>query len=70
MGRTACTEPQCLYLYLYLYFTDYERTLFFAAHRILAHLQRKLTLLSVQKPFSQRRFVALSFQNNLNYGNS
>jgi len=29
MGRTACTEPQCLYkgaLYLYLYLTNFERS--------------------------------------------
>jgi hypothetical protein len=45
MGRTACTEPQCLYkgnLYLYLYF--FQPTVSAVVCEILSVSKDKLTL--------------------------
>jgi hypothetical protein len=58
-----------IYCRMYFYRFDYEHT-FITAYRILALLQRKLTLWSVQKPFSQRSFVAFTFLNMINFGNN
>ena len=58
MGRTACTEPQCLYKgVLYLYFTSYTGVCIYFSKR-----STEYTSQSRQAPFHQALYLTASWQ--------